>query len=72
MLPIMALMALLAARQTSSALPGIPNVTSPEVTEPLSQSRRRLASMQGRKNTLLTGGLLGNPPLLRQGLGGIA
>jgi hypothetical protein len=48
--------------------PAAANVTSPQILQPMARSRKRLASLGGRQSTLLTGGLLGSPSLLKQGL----
>jgi hypothetical protein len=50
------------------ALPDVPDITSPGIVGTLRSSRRRIAQRRGRQSTLLTGGLLDNPALLRQGL----
>lgn len=63
-------LAMMAALQKKPgpSIPSLPDVTSPETTQALAASRRRLAQMGGRQSTLLTGGLFGAPSLLSQGL----
>ncbi|MFH0983102.1 MAG: hypothetical protein V2A79_16405 [Planctomycetota bacterium] len=56
--------------KNNAAVPTQANSTSPQVTQALSATRKRLAKLGGRQSTLLTGGLMGNPSLLRQGLKG--
>jgi hypothetical protein len=69
LLPLAALMLMLGKKNAS--IPGASDVTSPQITQSLAQSLRTAESKKGRKSTLLTGGLFGNPSLLSQGLGGL-
>lgn len=57
--------------QNKASIPAASDVTSPQITQSLNQSLKTTQSKKGRKSTLLTGGLFGNPPLLSQGLGGL-
>lgn len=49
-------------------LPEQATTISPQITQPQTLTRKRLANSGGRKSTLITGGLFGNPALLKQGL----
>jgi len=55
-------------RDPNTNIPAEVTTASPAITQSLAASRRRLAALHGRKSTLLSGGLLGNPSLLKQGL----
>lgn len=54
--------------EQKTSIPNPANATSQQILSPLLASRRRLAKAGGRKSTLLTGGLIGTPSLLKQGL----
>ena len=56
------------AQGINRPLPQQANVTSPQITQPQVATRKRVAGMGGRKSTLITGGLFGNPALVKQGL----
>lgn len=45
-----------------------PTVISPQVTQAMSLSRKRVAKQGGRSSTIMTGGIFTNPSLLKQGL----